>query len=272
MYGKSLRLSRLFNLVTNKICIVPIDHGITMGPVKGLVDYISTIKQIIEGNADAVILHKGLLKRISHFPELSKTFYILHLSASTLLSKYPANKILVGTVEEAIKLGADAVSVHINLGTDNDVEMLKDFGRISKICNDWGMPLLAMMYTHNQDDVAYSILHAARIGEEIGADIIKIDYPGSMEYLLNIIETINVPIVIAGGKILKDSTDFLRVIDGAIKCGVSGVAVGRNIFQYNDPKIMTQLISGMLHRRISYEEAIRSLDEYTREVESVSVL
>src|SRR3972149_3350803 len=100
---------------------------------------------------------------------------ILHLSASTTLSPDANRKVLVATVEDALRMGADAVSIHVNLGAEDEARMLRDFGTVSTDCQRWGMPLLAMIYTRgpkirSEFDARY-VRHAARVGAAGGAGI-----------------------------------------------------------------------------------------------------
>ena len=141
--GKSVRLERIFNRNTGRSIIVPLDHGTTVGPIQGLVDLRSTVNKVAEGGANAVLMHKGL-PRCSHRGHGRDVGLIIHLSASTTLSPFPNAKILVATVEDGIKLGADAVSVHLNLGDESERDMLRDMGQVASKCSEWGMPLLAM--------------------------------------------------------------------------------------------------------------------------------
>ena len=175
MYGKSLRLERLLHSRDEKVCMVPMDHGTTLGPIEGIRDYISTIDQVIEGGADAVILHKGLLKEAIQHERLLKGKYLMHLSVSTILGSDPGTKVIVGSVEEGVQLGAEGISMHVNLGCDTEGQMIKDLGKVSEECFKWGMPLLAMMYVQTcskewDDD---KMIHAVRLAEELGADMAK---------------------------------------------------------------------------------------------------
>ena len=112
---------------------------------------------------------------------------IIHLSASTVLAPETqlTRKELVSTVEQAIRLGATAISTHVNLGSTFEADQMKDMGMVAEECDKWGMPLLAMMYVrdgskeHEFDGAR--IAHAARVAEEIGADIVKVNYSGSVE-------------------------------------------------------------------------------------------
>ena len=112
--GKRIRLERIVDRNTGKTVIVPMDHGISVGPIAGLMDMKKTIQRITEGGANAIVEHKGLVEE-GHRREGRDIGLIVHLSASTSLSVYPNAKTLVCTVEEAVKLGADAVSIHVNL-------------------------------------------------------------------------------------------------------------------------------------------------------------
>lgn len=259
MYGKLFRIERILHSYSRRACIVPMDHGTTIGPVDGIKDYIGSIRQVIDGGADAVILHKGLLKSVAQHKELLKGRYILHLSASTMLGQDPSDKVLVGTVDEAIKLGAEGVSMHVNLGSATEAKMLRDLGKVADACQNWEMPLLAMMYTDKKNEDFSRTIHAARLAEELGADIVKIDFPRKTDRLDRLIQSVRIPVLIAGGAKLDNPEELLYVIAGALDAGVAGVAIGRNIFQSPDPKFITGLISKMVHGDIVLKEALLEL-------------
>jgi len=167
------------------------------------------------------------------------------------MSPDPNAKELVCSVEEAIKLGADAVSVHINLGAETDKEMLGQLGFISERCLQWQMPLVAMMYTRgpkikDEFDVA-NVKHAARVGAELGADIVKCVYTGSVESF------------IAGGPKMNSDEDIFKMVEGALKAGAAGLSIGRNAFQHKTPDKIVQALSKMVHQRYSVEKAITIL-------------
>jgi predicted phospho-2-dehydro-3-deoxyheptonate aldolase len=261
MYGKKLRLARIINHDSQKICLVPIDHGTTLGPIDGIKDYLKIIAQVIAGGADGLVLHKGLLKNIANYPELAGGRYLLHLSASTMLNSDPDYKILVSSVEEAVKLGADGVSVHVNLGTAMDGKMIDDFGNVTRACLEWGMPLLAMVYNRNPVQRPAHIAHMARLAEELGADIVKVEYPGSMAEAQNIVDCVRIPVVFAGGSKMDNPGELLMMVHDLLAAGAAGVAIGRNIFQYHDPRFMTTLISKLVHGELNLRECLDILEE-----------
>ena len=129
MVGKQIRMERIMNRDTGRTVIVPMDHGVTVGPIEGLIDMKTTVNSVATGGANAIIIHKGLVTS-GHRRRGKDVGLIIHLSASTALSPNPNAKTLVCTVEEAIKLGADALSIHVNVGNGSDQEMLSDLGLV----------------------------------------------------------------------------------------------------------------------------------------------
>ncbi len=261
--GKMIRFERVFNRANGKTLIVPMDHGISVGPIAGVIDMKDTIQQVAVGGANAIIEHKGLVGEglRGSGPDIG---LIIHLSASTDLSPYPNAKTIVCTVEEAIKLGADAVSIHVNLGDEDEKEMLKDFGQISRDCKEWGMPLLAMVYARgknitNSFDVNV-VKHSARVGGEMGADIVKVPYTGSVETFREVTEGCNVPVVIAGGEKMDSDTEILEMVKGSIDAGGAGISIGRNIFQHASPQKIVMAMSSIIHDGKSVSEALKILE------------
>lgn len=256
--GKAVRRERIFNRDTGKAIIVPMDHGVSAGPIDGLVDMKSAINAAALGGANAVIMHKGLV-RCGHRTKGKDIGLIIHLSASTGLSPYPNTKTLVASVEEAIKQGADGVSVHINLGDENERLMLKEAGEAAERAADWGMPFLAMVYargpkvTDEYDPKA--IAHCARVGMELGADIVKVPYTGDIDSFAHVCDSVCIPVLIAGGPKLDSDRALLTMCADSVKAGGAGLSVGRNIFQHADPALLLQSIDMVVHQSKSVEEA-----------------
>lgn len=260
--GKNVRLERIFNRRTGKTIIVPMDHGVSMGPIKGLLDMPRIVDQVAEGGANAVLLHKGIVKS-GHRGYGRDIGLILHLSGSTSLGPDPNNKVLVTTVEEAIKLGADTVSIHINIGADNEADMLELLGWVARECAEWGMPLLAMMYPRgrkikSEHDVEVVKL-AARAGAELGADIIKTNYTGDPDSFREVTKGCPVPVVIAGGPKMSTTQDVLEMVKDSIEAGGAGTSIGRNVFQAEDPTKMVRAFNSIVHEGVSVEEAMKEL-------------
>ena len=262
--GKMVRLERIMNRSTRRTIIVPMDHGVSSGPIEGIKDIKGAIDRVAEGGANAVVLHKGMV-RAGHRGGGRDIGLIVHLSASTDLSPSKNDKVLVCSVEEAIRLGADAVSIHVNIGADMEREMLRDFGVVSRACEEWQIPLLAMVYgrgpkIENQYDPKV-VAHCARIGAELGADIVKVPYSGDPESFSLATEGSPIPVVIAGGPKMKSEKDVLEMVHGAIKAGASGLSIGRNIFQAKDPALMVRAMAKIVHEGGTVEEALKVLGQ-----------
>ncbi len=262
MIGKSIRLERIINRLTGKTVIVPMDHGVTVGPIPGLIDMKKAVDNVVTGGANALIVHKGIV-RSGHRQSGKDIGLIVHLSASTALSPNPTGKVLVCTVEEALQLGADGVSIHINLGAPTEDEMLDHFGQVSRHCMQWGMPLVAMMYTRgekikNEFDVKH-IKHAARVGAELGADIVKVNFTGSPQSFAEVTAGCPVPVVIAGGEKMESDGAILAMVEQAMQAGGAGVSIGRNAFQHADPSRMVAAICRIVHEKVSAKDALKLL-------------
>lgn len=259
MIGKIIRLERIMERERGTTVIVPMDHGVTVGPIEGLTRLKGTVDKVASGGANAVLMHKGMVA-VGHRRGGRDIGLIIHLSAGTSLAPDPNCKMLVCTVEEAIKLGADAVSIHVNIGAQDEKGMLKDFGRVSQSCLEWGMPLLAMVYPRgpkikNQYDVGV-VKHAARLGAELGADLVKVPYTGDPESFAQVTQGSPIPVLIAGGEKMDTDEDVLRMVKGAMDAGGAGVSIGRNVFQHPDPERMVKAISLIVHEKATVKEAM----------------
>lgn len=262
MLGKLVRLERIINRNTGNTVIIPMDHGITVGPIAGLEDMRTTIDKIANGGANAIVVHKGIV-RAGHRRSGKDVGLMIHLSGSTSMSPDPNMKVPICTVEEAIKVGADGVSVHVNLGAETEGAMLTHLGEVSRKTQEWGMPLLAMMYTRgekikNQFDVKH-VKHAARVGAELGADFVKVVYTGSPQSFRKVTGGCPVPVVIAGGEKMESDRDILQMVKEAMEGGAAGVSIGRNAFQHPDPTRIVAAIVSVVHEKASVEEALKRL-------------
>ena len=262
MLGKDVRLERIINRQTSKAILVPMDHGVSAGPIPGLIDLRETVDAVANGGANGVIMHKGMVGG-GHRKHGRDVGLIIHLSASTDLSVLPNTKTLVCSVEEAIKVGADGVSIHVNIGDEQERFMLKDLGDVSRTCAAWGMPLLAMVYARGpkvKDQYSVDVVkHAARVGAELGADLVKVPYTGSVDSFCDVVAGCHVPVLIAGGPKMDSDRDILEMTRGAIQAGGAGVSIGRNVFQAKDPGAMVRAMSAIVHEGKAVDGALAFL-------------
>lgn len=256
--GKKRRLRRIFR-EDGRTVIVPMDHGVTIGPVKGLANMEEIVNKLLKGGADAFVVHKGIAKHI----DVGNAGLIVHLSAITKLSPDPDNKVQVCSVQEAVRIGADAVSIHVNVGAQKENKMLAKFGRIAEDCDKYGMPLLAMVYPRGpkiqNEHAADVVAHVARLGAEMGADVVKTNYTGDIETFGEVVRCCHVPVIIAGGPKVESVRDVLQMVYESLKAGGSGLSIGRNVFQHENPTLMAKALSAIVHDGASVEEALNVL-------------
>jgi fructose-bisphosphate aldolase / 2-amino-3,7-dideoxy-D-threo-hept-6-ulosonate synthase len=259
VFGRDIRLSRILK-DGNMLCI-PMDHGISNGPIKGLEDIHGMIYQCASAGLTCVLVNKGIIKTM---PSTLDIGLIAHFSGSTSVGPAPNRKMLMGSVEEALRLGADAVSLHINIGAKEEPEMLQKLGMISDKCTEWSVPLVAMMYPRGENiknpHDPQIVAHAARIGAEAGADIIKAVYTGDPESFRKVVKSCPVPIVIAGGPKADTDRDILEMCAGAMSAGAKGVTFGRNIFQHKNPPAMVRALYEIIIEKKNPREAMKQLD------------
>lgn len=261
MIDKRKKMAKLIK-PDGKIFMTPMDHGMSSGPLNGIESPMQAVKNLSDGGSDIIVGHLGFYLHGFKKVEQNTTAYMMHLSASSDLSPKINYKVLVNTVEMAVELGADGISIQVNIGAECEPEMLRDFGKVSQECIKYGMPLLAMIYPRgheikNPNDVKYAKI-AARIGAELGADIVKTVYTGSPETFREVVEGCPIPVLISGGT-KGDDFKCLEMVEGAMKAGSAGVSIGRNIFSHSEPVKMAQAVCSIVHGGKTAREAIEIL-------------
>ncbi|CAL9391161.1 2-amino-4,5-dihydroxy-6-oxo-7-(phosphonooxy)heptanoate synthase [Streptomyces sp. enrichment culture] len=248
--GKSVRLARLSRPGDGRFLFVPLDHSVSDGPVATAAGFGDLVRSIAHGGADGVVVHKGRARMIT--PELlTRCSLVVHLSASTAHGPDSNAKVLVGDVEEAVRLGADAVSVHVNIGSDTEADQLADLGAVASACDRFGMPLMAMIYprgprvTDPTDPTL--VAHVVNIAADLGVDIVKTVLADPPERMAEVIASSPLPVVVAGG----GSTDrsLFEFAVTAVDMGCAGLAVGRRVFTSPSPEKAVRELASIIHRR-----------------------
>jgi 2-amino-4,5-dihydroxy-6-oxo-7-(phosphonooxy)heptanoate synthase len=235
--GRALRLARLTKCEAEPLFIVPLDHTVTDGPFTDARGYDELLVTLASNGADAIVIHKG---RLGLMPAevYSRLSVIVHISASTKYAADPTFKYQVGDVEDCLRRGADAVSVHVNIGSPTEDRQLGLMGEVADACDRVGLPLLAMLYPRGagiKDHAPLDVLlHAASLAVDLGADIVKLPLDGSVSAMRRVIDSCPIPVVAAGGNQVSDS-EFDAFVADVMKSGARGLAAGRNIFKAGDP-------------------------------------
>lgn len=264
--GKKVRLSRILDRKTGRTVIIALDHGVEHGPTdfpEPVLDPRVIVRKVVKGGANAIMMHKGLA-RFTSKEWAGKISLILKITGRTrLMPEELAVETVVASIEDAISLGADGIAATVYVGSANEPTMLRDFGIIESKCQELGIPLLALMYPRgpkikNRFDVQH-VRYAARLGGEIGADIIKAYYTGSMKTFKEVVKSAAAPVVAAGGARRETAREALEMVKDVIRAGGIGVAIGRNVWAHPDPVGMTRAVRKIVIENASVKEALKEV-------------
>lgn len=262
MLGKEVRMSRLVNPKSNKMMAITVDHATSRGiaPLTGLHHIQDTIDKIILGRPDAMTLTKGIAEHCmwNHAGEVAMLMKISNYSPVA-----PTKDTIFGTVDEAIRMGADAVSMGCMTLGDFQGEQFEAIGRVSEECMRKGMPLIGHVYPKGEsvkpeDRTAWeNIAYCVRSACELGMDIIKTTYTGDPESMAKVVATVpsTFRIVIQGGDACKTLDDYLQMTRDAMDCGVGGVTMGRFVWDYKDVTALVIALRYIIHEGYSVKEA-----------------
>ncbi|WP_078610344.1 MULTISPECIES: 2-amino-3,7-dideoxy-D-threo-hept-6-ulosonate synthase [Streptomyces] len=246
--GKLFRLRRLSLAGDDKHLLVPLDHSVSDGPIVPAGQWPDLLRALVAGGADGIVVHKGRARALA--PDILKSCaLVVHLSASTACSADVNAKVLVGDVEEALRLGADAVSVHVNIGSDTEAQQLADLGAVARSCDAWGMPLIAMVYPRgprieNPHDPAL-LAHLVNVAADLGADMVKTSVALPLDRMAEVVANSPIPILAAGGP--PDGSDLIEYGTAVMASGCRGLAIGRRVFTSPSPAALVSRLSAVVH-------------------------
>jgi len=258
LLGKRVRMERISDRNTRKTVIVPLSHGVGMGPIEGIEDIQNAIDMVSLAGANAIVLNKGVVPR-AHRGKGRDIGLVVHLTGGSEASA----KVQVCAVEEALRMGADGVRARLHVGGKEENRTLEILGNITRVAMDWGMPVLVTVspINNNGNSNVELISRGARIAAELGADMVSVPYPGSKELLRDIVASTPAPLIVLGGEKMEDPTDVLSMVNDAMSTGIHGVSVGRNVFQYEKPGNMVKAIGEIVHHGASVAQAYKVLEE-----------
>jgi class I fructose-bisphosphate aldolase/fructose-bisphosphate aldolase/2-amino-3,7-dideoxy-D-threo-hept-6-ulosonate synthase len=250
--GKEVRWSRFVGRDSGRALIVPIDHGLTMGSVPGL----SSIREISgwlgHSAINGIVAHKGMVTKLAHAGLLRGLGVMVHLNGSTAIGEDPDTKHMVTSIETAVRLGADAVSMQVNFRPDNHGHNLKQLGRVVDEADQYGLPVMAMIYPAGpMDDAPGRPMrlhrHYIRIAYELGVDVVKTAAPEHVEDISELLEGLgeDLKVVFSGGALSSDE-NLLGLAKAVANSNAAGLCVGRNVFQRTDPGDILSHVRGLL--------------------------
>lgn len=247
--GKALRMRRLTHAVSGKCLMVPLDHSLADGPIATPALLRNLVTDIARHGGNAVVMHKGRARFLP--PEaLGDLALVVHLNGCTRYAQDSNAKELFSSVEDAISVGADAVSLHINMGAETETRQLRDLARVASECQRWSLPLMAMVYPRGpgiEGLPSFELLgHAANLAAELGADIVKLPYSGDPISMARVIDNSPLPVLVAGGAKLPES-EFVKLTANIMQSGAWGIAAGRNVFNSTDVAGLITRLAHTLH-------------------------
>ncbi len=262
MLGKEVRMSRLVNKKSNKMMAITVDHAISRGiaPMTGLHSIQDTIDKIILGRPDAMTMTKGIAEHCmwQHAGKVS-----ILLKASNYSPVAPTRDTIFGSVDEAIRMGADAISMGAMTLGDFQGEQFEAIGKFSEECMAKGMPLIGHVYPKGEsvpidkraawENIAYCVRSAC----ELGMDIVKTTYTGDPDSMAKVVSCVpsTLRVVIQGGDACKTLDDYLVMTREAMDCGVGGVTMGRFVWDYKDVTALVIALRYIIHEGYSVKEA-----------------
>ncbi|MEP3245407.1 MAG: hypothetical protein ABJN40_14690 [Sneathiella sp.] len=270
--GKAFRLGRIINPDTNRSVSVAFDHGLDVGPMPGITDARGTMAKLVEGGADAVLISPGIARLCQDqlSPKTAPSF-IMRMDWTNMwrpldpMAYEEGRTCLIARVEDAVRLGADAVLSFMFMGYDDpDVEIaeMQKTAELTRACEQYGIPHIiepmcrGLKSKGKEMDGEY-IAFVCRMAVEMGADALKADYSGSAETYRQVVEACPVPILIAGGPKADSPYASYEMVEGAIEAGAAGVLLGRNIIQAPDPAAALRAIRGIVHENMDATSAVQ---------------
>ena len=244
MTGMMVRYRRLFR-EDDRSVVVALDHAQFQGAIPGLESTKDIVTQVVAGGADGIILNPGPARDCAEVYAGRSALIVRITGASTSYNPSFDYHRQICSVEQAVSMGADAVIAMGFVGNEGEPASLKLLAEIAESCHRFGMPLIAEMLPAAPDKFQdpETIGLAARIGYELGADIIKAYTTGSDEDE-RVIRDCSLPFLAAGGPKSSNPADIAA---SAIAHGAAGVAFGRNVFAANDPKKVVRELVREVH-------------------------
>lgn len=264
MSNKTHRMNHIFR-EDRKTFVLAIDHGNAFNVLPGMKNPGKIISEVARAGVDAFLATVGLADKFAD--EFHGRGIIMRLdgACSFLGSKDKPLQTVVG-IEDAIRLGADAVISMGFPGSKWEDQILENLSRNILECNKWGVPVLAEMlprgFEGGEDSrTPENITFACRQGAELGADMIKTEYTGSFESFKELCESVYVPVLILGGSKKVPEQQLLGDIKDALEAGGGGIAMGRNIWNHEDPARYAGAIAKIIHEGSSVDAALKELNK-----------
>lgn len=248
--------------------VVAMDHSVNWGVYDGFEDPAETVHRVLEAGPDGVLAGVPFLRHFSdvldEYSDVDRigSLDLIHDSTIPGIREDAEIHAQAFSTTEASRIGADAVKVFLIYGRQQESvlqENIEFVARTAEQCHAAGLPLVVeptlwgkrIDDEHDPDRLA----DAARLGFEFGADVIKIHYPDPGHEIESIVNTVPVPVYIAGGPATDSNQEFLEMVATASSSGAQGVMFGRNIWQRENPAGVIDAINAVIDGQKPIEQA-----------------
>jgi 3-hydroxy-5-phosphonooxypentane-2,4-dione thiolase len=252
-WGRSNRLSRIFDPASGRTTMLAVDHGYFLGPVSGMRSPRSAVAPLLP-HADVLMATRGLL-RSSVDPALPRSVVLRVSGGTSIIGPSLSDETIITTVEDALRLNAAAVALSVFVGTEHERQTLGGLAALVDQAGRYDLPVLAVTAVGKElgtYDARYLGL-ATRIWGEPGADIVKTYHTDGFD---SVVEAAMVPVVVAGGKRLDSVRDALALASDAVTAGAAGIDFGRNVWQSDDPVATIQALRSVVHHGHGVDDAL----------------
>lgn len=267
-YGKQVRLRRIFGN-DNRCVVFPVDHGVSLGNVPGLADPCDLLVKSIDWDIDAYLATAKVYTTVGA-DLCNRTFPARLLTCDAFIEDgTDGTHVMFETIDQALRLNVDAVKVLFMWGTSSqeNTSVMSAVAKLVREAENWQIPiilepLLRPSVTLDNAAKIRLISDAVRIAWELGADILKVGYPGDSELMSQWVSSMRIPVIMLGGPQGGTLQGLIREIDAALKVGVNGVAIGRKVWQ-RDPKDVPTVVSvirDLVHGKIDLKLALEKTE------------
>jgi len=261
--GKAVRIGRLRNAQSGRILTIAIDHAPSYGILTGLERIGSVLDQVARAGPEAMVMMPGVAARC-FTPYAGRIALIL--KASTLSPYHPQQDVAVAQVEDALRLGADAIAMALTVGSPDQAQLVAGLAAMVRKAERAGLPVIVHAYPNGDlvpPDERYTVArvgYASRLAMELGVDIVKTFYTGSADTFAQVVEMAAPALVVAaGGPRLETDADVLRMAFQVVQAGANGVTFGRNVWQSRNAPGMVLALRRILHESATADQALAEL-------------
>ena len=264
--GLTLRTNAIFDKQDGRSVIIALDHGSIAGPMAGIENPPSIVKACVASKVDGILTTKGFVD--ASLAEWDRhTSLVLRLTGGFTVLGGRFEEEMIVEPETAIAYGSSCAAITVKFGHEKEGVFIRQASLAIDRCHRLGLPVMleAMAKgTIKGKEVAphdpEAIRMVARMGAEIGADLIKTYYTGDIEGFARVVEGCPVPIVILGGAKTESVRDVFQTIYDSLQAGGRGIAMGRNIWSFGRVEAMIDAVNGLVHGHWGVDKALAKVE------------